>query len=161
MSVSLFLEQSENHPDWGNVKFRFLRTGYIRNVNFLCFFIRSMKRYPNGTLTGTCSMVRGPDEEPEVERLGSERQWSSIRVLVPKRVNSLQRSTFVPRRRDQFILTDERENLAPPVPSTNVRAFIYTKTGLHEEGLKVLELYLFFIICIYFIIRICHCQFLR
>lgn len=52
------------------------------------------------------------------ERLGSERQWPSIRVLVPKRVNSLHRSTFVPRGRDQFTLTDEKENLAPPVPST-------------------------------------------
>lgn len=33
-----------------------------------------MKRYPNGILTGTCSMVRGPDEKPEVERQGSERE---------------------------------------------------------------------------------------
>lgn len=33
-----------------------------------------MKRYPNGTLTGTCSTVRGPDEKPEVERQGSERE---------------------------------------------------------------------------------------
>jgi len=136
MSVQ-FLEQSENHPDWGNVKFCFLRTGYVP-VNFHCFIIwSSMKRYPNGTLTGTCSMVRGPDEKPEVEHLGSERQWSSIRVLIPKRVNSSQRSTFVPCRRDQFILTDERENLASPVP--NVRAFIYMKTGPRNERLKVLE----------------------
>jgi len=101
-----------------------------------------MKRYPNGTLTGTCSMVRGPDEKPEVERLGSERQWTSIRVLVPKRVNSSQRSTFVPCTRDQFTLTDERENQAPPVSSTNVRAFIYTKTGLRNKRLKVLEPYI-------------------
>jgi len=90
-------------------------------------------------------MVRGPDEKPEVERLRSERQWTSIRVLVPKRVNSSQRSTFVPYTRDQFILTDEKENQAPPVSSTNVRAFIYTKkkkTGSRNKRLKVLELYI-------------------
>lgn len=96
-------------------------------------------------------MVRGPDEKPEVERLGSERQWSSIRVLVPKRVNSLQRSTFMPYRRDQFILTDERENLAPPVPSTNAHLFIRKQVltrGTESVGAVP------FIICIYFIIRI-------
>lgn len=51
----------------------FLRTGYVR-VSFLYLLVElsSMKRYPNGALTGTCSMVRGPDEKPEVERQGSE-----------------------------------------------------------------------------------------
>jgi len=89
-----------------------------------------MKRYPNGALTGTCSVVRGPDEKPEVGCQGSECRSIVVSSSPVFGTNSSRRSTFVARRRDQFDLTNERENLAPPAcQRTNVRAFIYTKTG--------------------------------
>lgn len=34
--------------------------------------LESVKRYPNGTVTGTCPVVRGPDDEPEIGSQGSE-----------------------------------------------------------------------------------------
>lgn len=57
-----------------------------------------MKRYPNGTVTGTCSVVRGPDDEPEIGSRGSECESLDASVnLVLKRLNSPRRSTFAPR----------------------------------------------------------------
>jgi len=52
-------------------------------------------------------------------------QWSSVRVLLSERVNSSRRSTFVARRRDQFGLTDERENLAAPACALHKCPCIY------------------------------------
>jgi len=52
-------------------------------------------------------------------------QWSSVRVLLSERVNSSRRSTFVARRRDQFGLANERENLAPPACLAQMCPCIY------------------------------------
>ncbi|CAD1471538.1 unnamed protein product [Heterotrigona itama] len=58
-----------------------------------------VKRYPNGTVTGTCPVVRGPDDEPEIGSQGSECGATGRRTanLVLKRLNSPRRSTFAPR----------------------------------------------------------------
>ncbi|KAI4500375.1 hypothetical protein M0802_004337 [Mischocyttarus mexicanus] len=52
------------------------------------------KRYPNGTVTGTCwLLVRGPDEKPDVGTLRSIRvNGRASSNLVPERVN--RQSTF-------------------------------------------------------------------
>lgn len=93
--TSIFFNVTAKPHETRNVAFS--ERGTRLRHNFPCFFVGSVKRYSNRTLTRTCSMVRGPDEKPEVERLGVRvaSQWSSVRVLVPKRVNSSRRSTFV------------------------------------------------------------------
>lgn len=57
-----------------------------------------VKRYPNRTVTGTCPVVRGPDDEPEIGSQGSECESPDVAAnLVLKRLNSPRRSTFAPR----------------------------------------------------------------
>nr|XP_012136080.1 PREDICTED: uncharacterized protein LOC105661924 isoform X1 [Megachile rotundata]XP_012136082.1 PREDICTED: uncharacterized protein LOC105661924 isoform X1 [Megachile rotundata] len=79
--------------------------------------LETVKRYPNGTVTGTCSMVRGPDDKPEIGSEGSVRE--SLDVVKSGSETTQSSSTFdlcSQDIKDRSFATNQKEMLPPPVP---------------------------------------------
>ena len=76
-----------------------------------------VKRYPNGTVTGTCPVVRGPDDEPEIGSQGSECGATGHRCESGSETTQFS-STFdlcSQDIKDRFFATNGKEMLPPPV----------------------------------------------
>lgn len=133
----------KNYTNWNCVTMLSKSEIRLHEFSLLLVGLSSMKRYPNGALTRTCSMVRGPDEKPEVGRQRSEYEsmvvssssgFETSQFFVAIDPCALQKGSILP---DQW----KGKSGTTCVSSTNVRAFIYTKTGFRtntEERSKVL-----------------------
>lgn len=84
-----------------------------------------VKRYPNGTVTGTCPVVRGPDDEPEIGSQGSECRATGHRCESGSETTQFS-STFdlcSQDIKDRFFATNGKEMLPPPVSTWWIPVF--------------------------------------
>ncbi|KOX75071.1 hypothetical protein WN51_13378 [Melipona quadrifasciata] len=102
-----------------------------------------VKRYPNGTVTGTCPVVRGPDDEPEIGSQGSECGATGHRCESGSETTQFS-STFdlcSQDIKDRFFATNGKEMLPPPVSTDELKSGLLVKfvsINLREMNVHVL-----------------------